>query len=84
MLERKEEVSFSQVKHYLRNGYKVAISVAENIDIFAQKTDYIAQFKCVNNNALYVDYDGNIAGMLIDKENKVIYHAPYHTFKNWF
>ena len=71
-----------EVKRLLRDGYKVAITLNENLHVYAQKTDYIQETERngTHNDWIYTDYDGNEEDMHISHIDKVIYHSPYRGF----
>ena len=71
-------INWGECKQLLRKGFKVTVEpMADGADILVQKTDYIKQFKHVDNDSLMLDYDGNNdKSIVIDYDFRIIYH-PY-------
>ncbi|MCS5590414.1 MAG: hypothetical protein NZ824_10660 [Candidatus Thioglobus sp.] len=70
-------INWGECKQLLRKGFKVTVQpMAEGVDILVQKTDYIKQYKHVNNDSLMLDYDGNVGSITIDYDFRIINH-PY-------
>ena len=72
------DINWGECKQLLRNGFKVKIQpMAEGMDIYVQKTDYLKQYKHVNNDSSMLNYDGvEDMDICIDYDFRIIYH-PY-------